>query len=108
MDPKSASEMDGLWRRGVFRKVTVLRSLLTLQDRVFTSRFHRKIKQIWGEFEKYQLRLGVQGQNMCRKSEDGVGDCIDAFNPVPAASGFRTILNLATWQNLFADHVDIS
>ena len=32
------SEMDGLWRRGVFQKV--LRSSLTPQDHVFTSRFH--------------------------------------------------------------------
>jgi len=32
------SEMDGLWRRGIFQKV--LHSSLTPQDRVFTSRFH--------------------------------------------------------------------
>jgi len=36
------SEMDGLWRRGVFQKV--LRSSLTPQDRAFTSRFHHKIR----------------------------------------------------------------
>ena len=35
------SKMDRLWRRGVFQKV--LRSSLTPQDRVFTSRFHYKI-----------------------------------------------------------------
>ena len=40
------SEMDGLWRRGVFRKV--LRSSLTPQDRVFTSRFNYKIKRKGG------------------------------------------------------------
>jgi len=40
------SEMDGLWRRGVFQKV--LRSSLTPQDRVFTSRFHYKIKRKGG------------------------------------------------------------
>ena len=37
------SEMDGLWRRGVFQKV--LGSSLTPQDRVFKSRFHYKIKR---------------------------------------------------------------
>ena len=100
------SEMDGLWRRGVFEKV--LRSSLTPQDRVFTSRFHYKIKRKGGEFDKCKVRLVVQGQHMRRKGEDGVGDYDDAFSPVPAASGFRTILSLATQQNMFTDHVDIS
>jgi len=45
---------------------------------------------------------------MRRKGEDGVGDYDDAFSPVPAASGFRTILSLATQQNMYTDHVDIS
>jgi len=37
-----------------------------------------------------------------------VGDYDDACSPVPAASGFRTILSLATQQNMFTDKVDIS
>ena len=45
---------------------------------------------------------------MRRKGEDGVGIYNDAFSPVPAASGLRTILSLATQQNMFTDHVDIS
>jgi len=45
---------------------------------------------------------------MRRKGGDGVGDYNDAFSPVPAASGFRTILSWATQQNVFTDHVDIS
>ena len=45
---------------------------------------------------------------MRRKGEDGVGDYNDPFSPVPAASGFRTILSLATQQNMYTDHVDIS
>jgi len=45
---------------------------------------------------------------MRRKGEDDVGDYDEAFSPVPAASGFRTILSLATQQNMFTDHVDIS
>ena len=56
------SSMDGLWRRGVFQKV--LRSSLTPQDRVFTSRFHYKIKQKGGKFDKCKVRLVVQGQHM--------------------------------------------
>jgi len=98
--------MDGLWRRGVFQKV--LRSSLTPQDRAFTSRFHHKIKRKGEEFDKWKVRLVVQGQHRRRKGEDGVGDYDDAFSPVPAASGFRTILSLATQQNMFTDHVDIS
>jgi len=100
------SEMDGLWRRGVFQKV--LHSSLTPQDRIFTSHFHYKIKRKGGEFDKCKVRLVVQGQHVHRKGEDGVGDYEDAFSPVPAASGFRTILSLATQQNIFTDHVDIS
>jgi len=45
---------------------------------------------------------------MKRKNADGVGNYDDAFSPVPAASGFRTILSLATQLDMFTDHVDIS
>ena len=45
---------------------------------------------------------------MRRKGEDSVSDYDDAFSPVPAVSGFRTILSLATQQNMFTDHVNIS
>jgi len=45
---------------------------------------------------------------MHRKDEDCVGDYDDAFSRVPAASGFCNILSLATQQNMFADHFDIS
>jgi len=100
------SEMDGLWRRGVFQKVRC--SSLTPQDLLFMSRFQCKIKRKGGEFEKCKVPLVVQGQHMRRKGEDGVCDYDDAFSPVPAASGFRTILNLATQQNMFTDHVNIS
>jgi len=99
------SKMGGLWRRCVFQKV--LRSLLTPQDRVFTSRLYYKIEQKGGEFNQCKVRLVVQEQHMRRKGEDGVGDDGDAFSPVPAASRFRTILSLATQQNMFTDHVDV-
>jgi hypothetical protein len=45
---------------------------------------------------------------MRQKGEHGVGDYDDAFSPVPAASGFRMILSLATQQNMLTDHVEIS
>jgi len=76
------SEMDGLWRCGVFQKV--LRSSLTPQDRVFTSRFNFKIKRKGGEFDKCKVRLVVQRQHMRRKGEDSVDNYNDAFSPVPA------------------------
>jgi len=98
--------MDCLWRRGIFLKV--LHSSLTPQDRVFTSSFHYKIKRKGGEFDKCKIRLVVQGQHMRRKGEDSVGDYNNAFSPVPALSRFCTILSLATQQNMFTDHVDIS
>jgi len=57
---------------------------------------------------KCKVRLIVQGQHMKRKNAEGVGDYNNAFSPVPAASGFRTILSLATKLDMFTDHVDIS
>jgi len=45
---------------------------------------------------------------MKRQNADNVGDYDDAFSPVSAAIGFRTILNLATQLNMFTDHVDMS
>jgi len=47
------SEMNGIWRRGVFQKILCLS--LTPQDRVFTSRFHYKIKRKGGEFDKCKV-----------------------------------------------------
>ena len=85
-------EMQGLWSREVFQKV--LRTSFTPQDRVFITRFNYTIKRKGGEFDKCKVRLVVQGQHMKRKGADGVGDYDDAFSPVPAASGFRTILSL--------------
>jgi len=94
--------------RGVFQKV--LRTYLYPQDKVFSTRFHYKIKRKGGAFDKRKVRLVVQGQHMKRKNADGVGDYDDDFSPVPAASGFRTrtIPSLATQLGMFTDHVDIS
>jgi len=83
-------EMQGLWSCGVFQKV--LQTSLCPQDKVFSTRFHYKIKRKGDEFDKCKVRLMVQGQHMKRKPEnaDGVGDYDDAFSPVPAASSFQT------------------
>ena len=99
------SEMDGLYRRKCW--VKVLRSSLTPQDKIFSTRFHYKIKRKDGQFEKCKVSLVIQGQHMRRKDDTGAGDFEDAFSPVPHASGFRTILSLATQHHMLCDHVDI-
>ena len=45
---------------------------------------------------------------MHRRDADGKGDYDDAFSPVPHASGFRTILSLATASDMHLASVDIS
>jgi len=87
-------EMQGLWSPGVFQKV--LHTFLDPQDKVLSTRFHHKIKRKCGAFDKCKVRLVVQGQDMNWKNADGVGDYQDTFSPAPAASGFWTILSLAT------------
>jgi len=61
--------MEGLTRRKWW--IRVHRSTLTAQDKVFSTRFHYKIKRKHGEFEKCKVRLVVQGQHMHRKDEQG-------------------------------------
>jgi hypothetical protein len=100
------AEMDGLYRRKCW--VKVIHSSLTPQDKVFSTRFHYKIKRKDGQFDKCKVRLVIQGQHMCRKEDTGVGDFEDAFSPVPHASGLGTILSLATQHHMFCDHVDIT
>ena len=99
-------EMDGLWKGSVLKPVK--RSSLKPEDKVFSTRFHYKIKRKNGKFDKCKVRLVVQGQHMRKRDANGVGDFDDAFSPVPHASGFRLILSLATALNMFTDHVDIS
>jgi hypothetical protein len=50
-------EMEGLSRRKCW--VLVLKSTLTAQDKVFSTRFHYKIKRKHGQFEKCQVRFVV-------------------------------------------------
>jgi len=56
------SEMDGLWRCGIFQKI--LFSSLAPQDRVFASRCHYKIKRKDGRFDMCKVRLVLHGQYM--------------------------------------------
>jgi len=53
-----------------------------------------RLRENGKEFDKFNVRLVVQGQHMRQKGEDSFCD-YDAFSPVPAASGFRTNLSLA-------------
>ena len=99
-------EMEGLTRRKCW--VRVHRSTLTVQDTIFSTRFHYKIKRKNGEFERCKVRLVVQGQMMMKKDATGSGDFEDSFSSVPHASGLRIMLALATQHNMFMDHVDIS
>ena len=52
-------EMEGLARRKCWGRI--LKSTLTAQDKVFSTRFHYKIKRKHGQFEKCKVRLVVQG-----------------------------------------------
>ena len=42
------------------------------------------------------------------KDDTGKGDYTDAFSPVPHVSGLRILLVIATENDMFTDHVDIS
>ena len=42
------------------------------------------------------------------KDDTGKGDYTDVFSPVPHASGLRILLAMATENDMFTDHVDIS
>ena len=53
-------EMEGLTRRKCW--IRVHRSTLTAQDKIFSTRFHYKIKRKQGKFEKCKVHLVVQGQ----------------------------------------------
>jgi hypothetical protein len=98
--------MAGLIRRKVWERV--LRSSLQPHDKIFGTRFHYKIKRKRGKFEKLKVRLVIQGQHMSLKDDTGKGDYTDAFSPVPHASGLRIFLAIATENDMFTDHVDIS
>jgi hypothetical protein len=102
-------EMTDLVRHKVWERV--LRSSLQSYDKVFevfATRFHYKVKHKRGKFDKLKVRLVIQDQHMRRKDATGIGDYTDAFSPVTHASGLRILLVIATENDMFTDHVDIS
>jgi len=61
---------------------------------------------VWGSNErrgKRKKRRKKEGKKKKRQNADGVGDYDDAFSPVPDASGFWTILSLATQFDILTD-----
>jgi hypothetical protein len=65
------SEMDGLYRHKCW--VKVLRSSLTPQDKIFSTRFHYKIKRKDGQFEEHGRLLVVDGyRKILRMVEAGL------------------------------------
>ena len=48
-----------------------------------------------GKVKRLKVRLVVQGQHMSKEK----GDFVNAFSPVPHASGVRTIMSIATEQD---------
>ena len=100
------AEMDGLVNRKVW--VRVKRSSLQVDNHIFSTRFHYKIKRKNDEFERCKVWLVVQGQMMMKKDATGSGDFEDSFSSVPHTSGLRIMLAFASHHNMFMDHVDIS
>jgi len=101
------SEMNDIWRRGVFQKV--LRSSITSQDRVRRASRAVSITRLSkrGETSTSVKYAWFSMGNTCAEKAKKVS-AITSLIPVPAANGFQTILSLATLQNMFTDHVDIS
>jgi len=100
--------MQGFWSRKVFQNS--LHHFLFLKSNSSAFVFITKIS----EKEVNLTIVKFDGLSRCvkstqkRRGSDGVGDHDDAFSPVPAASGFRTILSLATQLDTFFYDVDIS
>ena len=86
--------MTGLIKHKVWERV--LRSTLLPSDTIFQTRFHYKIKNKGGKFDKCKVRLVVRGDRMTKKDEFGIGDFEDAFSSVPHASGLRLLLSIVT------------
>jgi len=99
-------EMQGLWSSAYFKRYCAPPSVLKIQ--FSAPAFTIKLRARGANLTNVKLRLVAQAQHMKWQNTDGVGDYDNAFSPVPAASGFRTILRLATQLDMFTDYVDIS
>jgi len=97
--------MDGLFRRGCFRKWRI--ADLTAEQRlhIFGSRFHHKIKRHTktGIIKSLKIRLVVMGNNMTKGE-----DFTDAFAPVPRSTVGRMLMSMAAAMNLEMHCVDFS
>ena len=91
-------EWDGLWKRNCFKVCKVWKlSDLAADDRVFTSRYVYKLKRdaISGKVSRFKPRLIVQGFKMPQDV-----DYNDTFSPTPGSTGTRTIISIATAEDL--------
>jgi hypothetical protein len=96
-------EMQGLWKRGCFKKWN--RRDLDPTDRVFGSRFHYNIKRDGrtGRVTNCKVRLVVMGNRM-KEGED----YDDSFAPVPHATVARNIISIAAALDLELHSCDMA
>jgi len=97
--------MDGLWRRGCFRKWKLADLTPEQRKHVFGSRFHHKIKRHTktGIIKSLKIRLVVMGNNMTKGE-----DFADAFAPVPRSTAGRLLMSMAAAEDLHMHCVDFS
>ena len=96
-------EWDGLWKRNCLK--VWKRSDLAADDRVFTSRYVYKVKcdAISGKVSRFKARLIVQGF----KIQQDV-DYNDTFSPTLGSTATRTIISIATAEDLELHSVDFA
>ena len=96
-------EWDGLWKRNCFK--VWKRSDLAADDRVCTSRYVYKLKRdaISGKVSRFKARLIVQGFKMQQDV-----DYSDTFSPTPGSTATRTIISIATAEDLELHSVDFA
>lgn len=97
------TEWTGLWKQGCFKKWR--RSDLLPNDRVFSSRYHYKIKHamVTGKITKFKVRLVVQGH--CMKEGK---DYNDSFALVQATTIVRIMMALAAAEDLELHTIDLT
>jgi len=93
----------GLWKRNCFK--VLKRSDLAADDGVFTSRYVCKLKRdaISGKVSRFKARLIVQGFKMQQDV-----DYNDTFSPTPGSTAPRTIISIATVEDLELHSVDFT
>ena len=96
-------EMQGLWNKGCFERVQ--RTSLPAGTRVFSSRFHYKIKRYsaTSALKSLKVRLVVQGHRM----QEG-RDFDQAFAPVPRSAVGRTMMAIAAANNMHLHAMDVA